>query len=186
MWRIFQGDPTFLFLSTDDKENKSCPPSITPPTTGWGLRLKLHLEPSEGMNLDMIYTKISLSHQGQLCGLPGLHRRCRSTLHRSLGRRVECVLYGRVRERGNVVQWKEHKLFFLKSTLLRCNINDREGNGTPLQYSCLENPMDGGAWWAAVQGVAKSWTRFHFHALEKEMATHACWEPAYCILSEDL
>ena len=33
-----------------------------------------------------------------------------------------------------------------------------EGNGTPLQYSCLENPMDGGAWYAAVPGVAKSWT----------------------------
>ena len=55
-----------------------------------------------------------------------------------------------------------------------------EGNGTPLQYSCLENPMDGGAWWAAVHGVANSWTRlsdftftFHFHALEKEMATHS-------------
>ena len=54
------------------------------------------------------------------------------------------------------------------------------GNGTPLQYSCLENPMDGGAWWAAVHGVAKSQTRlrdftftFHFHALEKEMATHS-------------
>ena len=50
-----------------------------------------------------------------------------------------------------------------------------EGTGTPLQYSCLETPMDGGAWWAAVHGVAKSWTRlsdfpfaFHFHALEKE------------------
>ena len=56
----------------------------------------------------------------------------------------------------------------------------REGTGTPLQYSCLENPMDGGAWWAAVHGVAKSQTRpsnfpftFHFHALEKEMATHS-------------
>ena len=54
-----------------------------------------------------------------------------------------------------------------------------EGNGTPLQYSCLENPIDGGAWWAAAHGVAKSWTQlsdfaftFHFHALEKEMATH--------------
>ena len=53
-------------------------------------------------------------------------------------------------------------------------------NGTPLQYSCLENPMDGGAWWAAVLGVAKSRARlsnvpfsFHFHALEKEMATHS-------------
>ena len=57
---------------------------------------------------------------------------------------------------------------------------DGEGNGTPLQYSCLENPMDGGTWWAAVHGVAGSWTRlsdftftFHFHALEKEMATHS-------------
>ena len=56
----------------------------------------------------------------------------------------------------------------------------REGNGTPLQYSCLENPMDGGAWLAAVHGVARSWTRlrdfiftFNFHALEKEMATHS-------------
>ena len=55
-----------------------------------------------------------------------------------------------------------------------------EGNGTPLQYSCLENPMDRGAWWAAVHGVARSWTRlsdftstFHFHALEKKMATHS-------------
>ena len=55
-----------------------------------------------------------------------------------------------------------------------------EGNGTPLQYSFLENPMDGGAWWAAVHGVAKSWTRlsgftltFHFYAMEKEMATHS-------------
>ena len=53
-------------------------------------------------------------------------------------------------------------------------------DGTPLQYSCLENPMDGGAWWAAVHGVTESWTRlsnftftFHFHALEKEMATHS-------------
>ena len=52
--------------------------------------------------------------------------------------------------------------------------------GTPLQYSCLENPMDGGAWWAAVHGVSKSQTRlsdftftFHVHPLEKEMATHS-------------
>ena len=55
-----------------------------------------------------------------------------------------------------------------------------EGNGTPLQYSCLENPIDGGAWWAAVHGVAKSPTRlsdftftFHFRALEQGMATHS-------------
>ena len=50
----------------------------------------------------------------------------------------------------------------------------------PLQYSCLENPMDGGAWWAADHGVAKSRIQlsiftftFHFHALEEEMATHS-------------
>ena len=56
----------------------------------------------------------------------------------------------------------------------------REGNGTPLQYSCLESPVDGGAWWAAAHGVAKSRTRlsdftftFPFHALEEEMATHS-------------
>ena len=58
--------------------------------------------------------------------------------------------------------------------------SDREGNGTPLQYSYLENPMDGEAWYAAVHGVAKSWTllsnftcTFHFHALEKKVATHS-------------
>jgi len=55
-----------------------------------------------------------------------------------------------------------------------------EGNGTPLQYSCLENPMDGGAWWAEVHGVAISQTWlsdftfiFHLYALEEEMATHS-------------
>ena len=55
-----------------------------------------------------------------------------------------------------------------------------EGNGNPLQYSYLENPMGGGAWQAAVHEVAMSQTRlsnftftFHFHALEKEMATHS-------------
>ena len=55
-----------------------------------------------------------------------------------------------------------------------------EGNGTPLQYSCLENSMDRGACCAAVHGVARSWTRlsdftftFNFNALEKEMATHS-------------
>ena len=57
---------------------------------------------------------------------------------------------------------------------------NREGSGTPLQYSCLENPTDGGAWKAAVPGVAGGRARlsdftftFHFTALEKEMATHS-------------
>ena len=60
-----------------------------------------------------------------------------------------------------------------------CHITG-ESNGTPFQYSCLENPMDGGAWEAAVHGVAKSRTplsdftfTFHFDALEKGMATHS-------------
>ena len=55
-----------------------------------------------------------------------------------------------------------------------------EGNGTPLQYSCLENPMDRGGWKAAVHGVTegRTWLNdftftFYFHALEKEMATHS-------------
>ena len=62
--------------------------------------------------------------------------------------------------------------------LLTSNLS-REGNSNPLQYSCLENPMGRGAWWAAVHGVMKSRTwlsdftfTFHFHALE-DMATHS-------------
>ena len=62
----------------------------------------------------------------------------------------------------------------------RVNINIGEGSGKPLQYSCLENPMDRGAWWTTVHGVATSQSRlsdftftFHFHAMEKEMATHS-------------
>ena len=64
--------------------------------------------------------------------------------------------------------------------LLWCRGFSGEGDGTSLQYSCLENSMDGGAWWAAVHGITESQTRlsdftftFHFHALEKEMATHS-------------
>ena len=55
-----------------------------------------------------------------------------------------------------------------------------DGNGTPLQYSCLANHMDGGVWWTAVHGVTEGQTQlsdftftFHLHALEKEMATHS-------------
>ena len=66
------------------------------------------------------------------------------------------------------------------ANLLTASQSAREGNGTPLQYSCLETPMDGRAWWAAVRGVAKSRARLsdfpftlNFRALEKEMATHS-------------
>ena len=66
--------------------------------------------------------------------------------------------------------------------MIRVNLEGKvgEGDGTPLQYSCLEIPMDGQAWQAAVQGITKSRTRlsdftfiFHFNALEEEMATHS-------------
>ena len=67
-----------------------------------------------------------------------------------------------------------------KGVVSRTGGIDQLWYGTPLQYSCLEYPMDGGAWWAAVHGVAKSQTRlsdftftFHFHSSEKEMATHS-------------
>ena len=79
--------------------------------------------------------------------------------------------------------WDKHLLwacFYYLWKLFSDATFSGEGNGTPLQYSCLENPMDGGAWQAAVQGVNKSRTwlsdftfTFHFHALEKEMATHS-------------
>ena len=79
-----------------------------------------------------------------------------------------------------LVEWR--LLGKMNNIYLCCSPSPRawEGNGTPLQYSCLENPMDRGAWWAAVHGVTRSRTRlsdfplfFHFHALEKEMATHS-------------
>ena len=72
-------------------------------------------------------------------------------------------------------------IIILSQNILSYHINNyREGNGTPFQYSCLESPMDGGAWKAAVHGVAEGQTQlrdftfiFHFHALEKEMATQS-------------
>ena len=71
-------------------------------------------------------------------------------------------------------------LYLLNVKYVSLEVESGESNGIPLQHSCLENPMDGGAWWAAVHGIAGSRTRlgdftftFHFHALEKEMATHS-------------
>ena len=73
-----------------------------------------------------------------------------------------------------------HACSFRNVLAVLMRAHNGEGNGTPLQYSGLENLMDRGAWWAAVHGVAKSRTQlsdftftFHFHALEKEMATHS-------------
>ena len=72
------------------------------------------------------------------------------------------------------------RLWQVKMICLRSVVTGGEGNDTPLQYSCLENPTDRGARKAAVHGVAEGRTRlndftftFHFHALKKEMATHS-------------
>ena len=74
------------------------------------------------------------------------------------------------------------------TSLYVCIHSFKEGNGIPLLYSCLENPTDRGAWWAAVYGVAQSPTRLtglsssssSIHSLlEKEMAPHSnilAWE----------
>ena len=81
---------------------------------------------------------------------------------------------------GSFCPLRQKSSLYETTSLANPQFTNGEGNGTPLQYSCLENSMDGGAWWAAVHGVAKSQTRlsdftftFHFHALEKEMATHS-------------
>ena len=88
--------------------------------------------------------------------------------------KIHCVNIFSVKYEND--QYRIPKIFIVTS------IKFGEGNGTPLQYSCLENPMDGGAWKAAVHGVAEGQTRlndftftftFHFNALEKEMATHS-------------
>ena len=83
-------------------------------------------------------------------------------------------------EPGGLPSMGSHRVGRDSAAAAAASIDPGEGNGTPLQYSCLENPMDGGAWWAAVHGVAEGRTRlsdfiftFHFHALEKEMATHS-------------
>ena len=88
---------------------------------------------------------------------------------------LPCILQNQDQASPSLILQDSHYWYF--SFSVPCS---GEGNGTPLQYSCLENPMDWGAWWAAVHGVAKSRTRlsdftfsFHFPALEKEMATHS-------------
>ena len=72
------------------------------------------------------------------------------------------------------------KVMVSHSSILAWRIPSTDGNDNSLQCSCLGNPMDRGAWWAAVHGVPTSWTQlsdftftFHFHALEKEMETHS-------------
>ena len=89
-------------------------------------------------------------------------------------RQCSCIPWERPTQ-GRCLQARPPKMWWASQTCI-----GGQGNGTPLQYSCLENPMDKGAWWAAVHGVARSqrWLSnftftFHFHALEKEMTTHS-------------
>ena len=90
------------------------------------------------------------------------------------GQNDDCIPGDKTSDSSEKLMWT---IFFFLSLLLNLF---REGHGTPLQYSCLENPMDGGAWKAEVHGVAEGRTQlsdftftFHFYALEKEMATHS-------------
>ena len=78
------------------------------------------------------------------------------------------------------LDFHKNDIHLLIKHFLTTNQEFREGNGNPLQYSCLENPMEGEAWWATVHGVAKSRARlgdftftFHFHEVEEEMATRS-------------
>ena len=80
----------------------------------------------------------------------------------------------------SIIPSKSIHIVAMEGFLVLLWLSSGEGNGTPLQYSCLENPIDGIAWWAAVHGIAKGQTQlsdftfcFHFHPLEKEMATHS-------------
>ena len=81
---------------------------------------------------------------------------------------------------ARVLEWGAVAFSAMDMSLSKLQEVFGESNGNALQYSCLENPMDGGAWWAAVHGVAQSRARlrdftftYYFHALEKEMAAHS-------------
>ena len=94
------------------------------------------------------------------------------------GSSIHGIFQARVLEWGAIAFSEECSNYH--TIALISHASNGEGSGTPLQYSCLKNPMDGGAWWAAVHGVVSSRTwpstftfTFHFHALEKEMATHS-------------
>ena len=120
---------------------------------------------------------------GQISAIPrtGQNHACFSLLGRAL---TGPVVW---RRDGNFTRaWTSEGAFrwcYWGNSLLRrktVNWYLNDSNGAPLQCSRLENPMDGGAWWAAAHGVAEVQTwlsdftfTFHSHALEKEMATHS-------------
>ena len=90
------------------------------------------------------------------------------------------VFFFVVNQKSLDLKFNHPKSFFQSLLEISTLVDTAEEKAMAPQYSCLENPMDGGAWWAAVHGVAEGRTRlsyftftFHFHALEKEMATHS-------------
>ena len=99
-------------------------------------------------------------------------------MHRLTSRSESSGWLDRYLERRKLEDWEQKCV--RESMEMDCGSDSGRRRWHPLQHSCLENPTDGGAWWAAVHGVAKSRTRlsdstfsFHFHALEKETATHS-------------
>ena len=103
----------------------------------------------------------------------------------SLGAELGCLGRGKMsgKSNGSFFPLQEYKIFFfLGGGGVSSSVFDGEGNGNPLQYSCLENPMDGGAWWATVHGVSKSRTRlsnFTFTNWRKK------WQPLQCSCLEN-
>ena len=90
---------------------------------------------------------------------------------------ISTIIYYLISARHHSKYWRHNSAHIRIQTP---KLREWEKVMAPHSYSCLENPMDGGAWWAALHGVARSRTRlsgfsftFHFHALEKEMATHS-------------
>ena len=98
-----------------------------------------------------------------------------------MGKQWQTSFFGsKITADGDCSHEIKRRLFLGRKVMTNLDSIFGEGNGNPLQYSCLANPMDGGAWYAAVHGIARSWTRlsdftftFHFHPLEKEMVTHS-------------
>ena len=112
------------------------------------------------------------------------NRVCLSCIRRRQWHPTPVLLPGKSHGRRSLVDcspWGREELDMTERLHFHFSLSGiREGNGSPLQCSCLENPRDGGSWWASVYGVAQSRTRlsgftfaFHCHALEKEMAPHS-------------
>ena len=151
------------------------------PNTGVGsLSLLQEIFPTQGLNQGLPHCRrilYQLSHQGPKntgVGSLSLLQQIFPTQASNQGLwRGRWILY-QLSYQGSPNRYN------IKVKYMLLTLDGGEGNGTPLQYSCLENPIYGGTWWAVVHGIAKSQTQlsdstftFHFHTLEKEMATHS-------------